>query len=621
MSCNITQSSQRNLFGESRVGIVNVRRSITACARLAVTLTALLLLSDACNGAELGISSRKRIIPGPGEIELGVSETGNEIVLAVNGRGQDRTVSGRPTVWYSRDAGEAFSSAKLPVEMKEARDPTVTWTGVGKFYFATMGSKNARVAVSTDAGETFSYPECGLHNPTLCQPAAKCFGLSNCDTDQPHISGDRRRGQDQLYIVWRNKRTAHTHWHGYISCSVDGGVTWKNTKPLDEHQEPKDRRSDFPRIAVGPDGFVYVVAASAKTDSNIRLQRFSQCSDGLRPTWAINHKSRPLSVGNIKGVYCDVNNTVAGLDRCNSGNTLSSPSVSIDTTLSNTVYIAYATEITRGKHEVKLLTLTNWQNIGRIPGRDYPWNHSPTTRVQTVSSSQDGHKYLPWVCGGSGHAFVGWYDRRASRNGRVDATEYYVASSEVQNLSVSGLTDYPCDSGFPTGIRQLESDACGNDPMSGYCLPTICPSEDHNECIPTNNTNRCRFSINEDARKKQRDCGSMLHCSAPQKNRGSGNYGDYNSIACLNDTAYLAWASVVPPPESRQSTGLGVNFAKVHRVESQIGYAPHCDNCAQVQELCQGQPEGLESELQRDRRCAQLRLRCEQAFDSNKCLR
>src|SRR4030095_2821080 len=192
---------------------------------------------------------------------------------------------------------------------------------------------------STDNGVTF--PVVG--HAVLCP----LTGAGICFPDQEHIAADRLNsasGSDQVYNVWRNFLPAGTPpptCSGFSSgfptaalvCSSNNGSTW--TAPT-----LMPGGSDFPRVGVGSDGAVYVVYRSG---SNVMLNKFSRWSSGLKQQVGF-----PQTVGTFTDVTCPV----SGLDRCNDGNILSSPSVTVDSTNANHVYVAFASNTASGNENI-----------------------------------------------------------------------------------------------------------------------------------------------------------------------------------------------------------------------------------------------------------------------------
>src|SRR5262249_17598397 len=150
------------------------------------------------------------------------------------------------------------------------------------------------------------------------------------------------------------------------------------------------RRGDFPRLAVAPDGFVYVISTTSRTNGDLQLQRFSPCSSGFEPRWTdVAGRSAPSLIGHFTGVKCDSSifgtNTIAGLDRCNGGNVLASPTVAVDDTNSLRVFVTYADETSPGNHDVVVLSTDDVTQLSRN-------EEFPNRRV--VNTEPRGERYL-----------------------------------------------------------------------------------------------------------------------------------------------------------------------------------------------------------------------------------
>jgi hypothetical protein len=93
-------------------------------------------------------------------------------------------------------------------------------------------------------------------------------------------------------------------------CPARGGVTWSTSVAVAD--------SDFGRVSVGGDAFVYVAYVDA---SNLMLHKFWNCDWGLAPQvgW-------PITVFAYNRVVCPE----PSLDRCNGSNSLASPKVVVD---------------------------------------------------------------------------------------------------------------------------------------------------------------------------------------------------------------------------------------------------------------------------------------------------
>jgi hypothetical protein len=91
---------------------------------------------------------------------------------------------------------------------------------------------------------------------------------------------------------------------------------------------------------------------------------------------------------------CEVMNGFGGLDRCNDGNILSSPTVTVDDTNANHVYAAWANNTAANNENTLVADSTdggvNWRAAVTI-------NTNVTTR-----------RFMPWACASGGSAFVTW---------------------------------------------------------------------------------------------------------------------------------------------------------------------------------------------------------------------
>lgn len=435
---------------------------------------------------------------GFGELEVAASADGQTVVVAANS-GYSNSI----------DGGQNFTFRGVtPGTFPRDGDPTLAVGVSGAFYYGFIGFPNGTtgslgvsgcsnsIGRSTDNGVTF--PVVG--HAVLCpQTGAICL------PDQPHIAADRLNsagGSDQVYNVWRNFIPAGTPpatcggiSSGFVTaslvCSSNNGGTW--TAPT-----PMPGGADFPRVGVGPDGFVYVVYRSG---GNVMLNKFSSCSAGL---------TQQVGFPQTVGAFTDVTCPVAGLDRCNDGNVLSSPTVAVDSTNANHVFVAFASNTASGNENIVV--------------RDSVDGGATWPRVQTVNSSATGRRYMPWVCALGGTAFVSWYDRRAATSGNPDRTDYFLGSvfavpaglqaGAEENLTVN--PDPQCATGFPCGARSP---------------------------------------------------GDLTACSTTGS-LGSGcpKYGDYNGNTCSGGRIYTAWASATAPPGLPATTSMRVYSSAASRI-------------------------------------------------------
>ena len=416
--------------------------------------------------------------PGASRVQIG----NGELEIAVSNDGQHVVVSANSGFSFSDNGGQTFTrGGATPCIFRGCDgDPSLAVGRSGSFYYSWIGfptdepggnppnGATDSLSVSTDNGHTFAFRS----NAVLCP--ATTPGVCTIP-DQEHIAADRANfsgtSQDRVYLVWRN--FANVSLTPRIVCSSNGGTTWSGQTIIDPS-------GDFPRLTVGGNGSVYVVYASNNT---IRLRRFSPCDAGLVPQASVQ-------VTTFNNVACPM----PGLDRCNNGNVLSSPTVSVDPIDPNHVYVAWATSTGNGNEDIIV-----------ADSRDGGVTFSPGVRVNAAIAAR---RFMPWVCSVAGTAFVSWYDRRTATAANNDLTNYFVGraitvgnvlqpGAEI-NLSVNA--DRQCATGFPCGAR-------------------------------ANN-----------------DFSSCLQSGTATRLGGCPKYGDYNGNACVANRVYTAWASATSPP-------------------------------------------------------------------------
>jgi hypothetical protein len=431
---------------------------------------------------------------GAGELEVAVSTDGQNVVVAAN--------SG---VSFSHDAGQTFQRASIP---EPSDDPSIAVGKTGTFYYSWIGkSKNvASVAVSTDHGEHFRFSSNAAAPPGVCPSGQTCV-------DQPHIAADRwsysTTGADRVYVVWRDM--SGNLKSPKVSCSADGGQTWPTTKTV------YDTASDiYPRISVGPDGALFVIFA---TTQSILLNKYSSCENGLQIADGF-----PVTVTSFTNVSCPV----PGLDRCNNGNILSSPTIAEDDLDSNHVYVAWATATVPEKNEDIIVADST------DGGHTFP-------RSTRLNAQIRARRFMPWVTTYSGTAYVNWYDRRyavAPGAASNDLTRYMGASASVAGgtlvaateVDLSHIDDPQCSNLWPFAPRS-EQDA----------LLCSTPGQTAGRCYGTNSP--CDFNI---------PCPGGRQCVT---GRGLPKYGDYNGSAASAGKLYSFWTSIQPPTGVSVSSG------------------------------------------------------------------
>lgn len=473
---------------------------------------------DAARKSTVGVPVNAR--GGLGEIEVATSADGQNVVVAAN-----------PGYAFSTDGGATFTAAAggTPAPFPRDGDPSLAVGATGTFYYAFIGFPNGTaaaggvtgcsnsVSVSADNGQTFNWRS----HAVLCTNTGTI-----CFPDQEHIAADRSgttpAGNDQVYLVWRNFTSATAPTCNAlasgavtprITCSSDSGNSWPTTVNL--------TGGDFPRVSVGQDGFVYV---AYRQGGNMMLDKYSSCTAGLA-----RQVGFPRTVSAFTMVTCPM----PGLDRCNDGNILSSPTAAVDDLDPNHVYYAFATSTVAGTNEnVVVADSTDG-------GVTFP-------RSVVLNDAVNGRRFAPWVSTYGGVAYVSWYDRSmaAATN---DMTRFFSGSASVRGnalvrgpqIDVSQATDPQCASGWPCGTRAAgDSDTCTTQPqLAGRCRTAA----------GGGSQTACDFSAG--------GCPAGETC---QTSSGCPKYGDYNGNAARNGRFYVAWASATPPP-GVVAPGAGIN--------------------------------------------------------------
>ncbi len=468
---------------------------------------------------------------GTGEISMAVSDDNQNVLIGTN--------AGRA---YSSDGGVTYIQAPAPlVGLPNRGDPSVTVGASGNFYYALIGNPNGSaasggvtgcstaVASSADGGASFTLAGHAVLSPL--GPGAGVFF-----PDQEHIAADRVNqagGNDQIYSVWRNFTTANPlatcsgigsgSVTNSIVCSQDGGANWTAAAAVGG--------GDFPRVAVGSDGFVYVVY---RTGNNLMLNKYSSCSAGLT-----SQSGFPLTIAT--GVT-NVNCPIPGLDRCNNGNLLSSHMVAVDDTDPNHIFVAYANNTVAGGITAAAAAGGNEDIIVRhSTDGGVTWSGGRRINAQVTA-----RRFLPWVCATEGAAFVSWFDRRAATTASNDLTDFFVGSAFVvdgqlragpeTNLSLN--SDPQCASGWPCRARSSnDAESCSIQPqLAGRCRiggsTGPAPAGLAHTNTPCDSTSGPACPAGE-------SCAFWGGCP---------KYGDYNGNACNDGRVFVAWVSATAPP-------------------------------------------------------------------------
>src|SRR5438552_4908371 len=467
--------------------------------------------------SEMPAPGSTRVQGGVGELEVAVSNDGQHVVVAAN--------SGYS---FSDDGGQTFTSGGgTPCIYNRCDgDPSLAVGQSGAFYYSWIGRPfnqaggtpangwTDSLSRSTDNGHTYTFRSnavfCPDTTPNVCTVP-----------DREHIAADRLTGPatgDRVYLVWRN--FSNVGLTARIVCSSDGGGTWPT-------QQTVDTAGDFPRITVGPDGFVYVVYfLYSGANIIINLHKFSTCDSGLTPQAGF-----PVTVSTAASVPCPM----PGLDRCNDGNILSSPTVAVDDLDAQHVYVAWAVSSGAGNENIIVADSVNG-------GTSFP-------RSIQVNSAATGRRFMPWVSSYGGVAYVNWYDRRNSTSANNDLTRYYGGPAAVKagNLvagtetDISQINDGQCST-WPCAPRSTnDSESCSAQPqLAGRCS--------HNPPVVGDSFQACDFTTGP-------ACPGTETCLT---GGGCPKYGDYNGGTAIAGRRYAAWASATPPPGVTGATS-GIN--------------------------------------------------------------
>jgi hypothetical protein len=443
---------------------------------------------------------------GVGELEIAASSNGQNVVVAANS-GFSYSVNGGQTFTFGGGTPCIYNGCD--------GDPSLAVGQSGNFYYSWIGDPQTggshaagwtdSLSSSTTGGQSFGFVSdavfCPATTPAVCTVP-----------DQPHIAADRwtasSSSQDRVYLVWRNFSSVSLTPE--IVCSSSSGATWSTATIIDAD-------ADFPRLTVGPDGFVYVAYVNG-SHTNIMLQKFGTCDSGLN-----SQPGFPVAVS----AYTDVVCPVPGLDRCNDGNVLSSPTAAVDDLNASHVYVAWATSSGAGNENIMVADSMNG-------GSSFP-------RTAQVNSAVTARRFMPWLAVYGGVAQVNWYDRRTGTAANNDLTRYYSGSAAViggnlvagTETDISQVDDHQC-SVWPCAPRStLDSESCSVQPqLAGICSVS---------------RNRCDFSS-----------GGCLSPQTCNTSGGCPKYGDYNGAAAMAGSLYTAWTSTVPPPGVTGS-GSGLN--------------------------------------------------------------
>jgi len=373
-------------------------------------------------------------VRGAGEIEATSSMSGGDIVT-------DAACS----ISYSTSGGSSFSSSSVTGQPSGLDgDCTVTWGPSGDFYLGQLGNEFIALYTSPAGsnGAAFSYTAKAVDRTS-----------AGINVDQPHLTADRwnksSSGADFVYVSWQETSSFLSR----VACSSNSGSTW--SAPVDANSG----NFGYPRVSVGPDGMVYVASRST---GSIILDKFSNCDSGLA-----EQPGFPVTIA-ISDIPCPV----PGLDRCNNGNTLLSPTIAVDDTDASHVYLGWAQE--NGSSTGANIMIADSTSGGQSFGAPVAANVSTT-----------GVRFMPWVNSWGGTAYVGWYDRSTAGTTTSDPddfTRYHYSSVVGANgiltvgtdVDLMGIDDPQCKSGWPCGARSTNDYTSCTIP-SGGSLGSGCP--------------------------------------------------------------------------------------------------------------------------------------------------
>jgi hypothetical protein len=490
-----------------------------------------------------------------GSLEIAASKNGQHVIIAGN--------SGYAV---SHDFGKTYGKRHpIPLPFKSMGDPTIARGRSSAFYTGYIGLPDGTVSSRNISGCSISISK-SLNNGSdfkFLGHAAFCprSGQHLCFPDQGHLAADLfnpgARGADQLYLVYRHCRGDPTQppitcedtlkWcrgQPSLVCSKDGGVTWGPPRQIKDPGSllTKDLlvensgAADFPRVTVARNGMVYVIFRNGNL---LQLAKFSSCSSGLERlgetiTIPVANRRDCEDEKLIDKCFCPF----AGLDRCNNGNLLSSPTIGVDDENPSRIYVAYSLNTSVGKND----TPANDDIVVQMStDGGVTWPHRAI-----VSHSQPGRRFMPWLCFQNERAYVTWFDRRAATPKDNDLTDFYMGSAHLRRgalragpqINLSGIPDPQCGPAgsnpplnWPKAPRIKEDAAtCSRQPqLAGVCLRV---------------GKRCDLKCDPATQTCPHACPSDDICDLGD---GEPNYGDYNGNFCAAGRVFAAWPSATTP--------------------------------------------------------------------------
>ena len=267
----------------------------------------------------------------PGLAQLTLNNR-SEAEIAVSTNGQNIVIAQGFVYSTSTDGGQNWTIDRPILPQPTGGDGSVAFGRSGTFYVATISGSSTAIQATNNTltlgppVNAFTCPAATSVNPPPCG-FATAPPNSVPIPDQEHIAADRfnagNAGGDQVYSVWRHGGTGNG-----IACN--NGQAWGGATVF---------AGDFPRVTVGQDSRVYVVYQNG---NGIFLDRFTSCTTGLV---SAGDRRAGCDVGSWRmGVGRDSVRSAAmpGLDRCNSGNNLSSFTVAVDDRDATHIFVTYA---------------------------------------------------------------------------------------------------------------------------------------------------------------------------------------------------------------------------------------------------------------------------------------
>jgi hypothetical protein len=493
------------------------------------------------------------------ELEIVVDGTGRRMVMANNGGfPTDVTISnnyGFPGSFINCSTFSATCTMTNqpagPNATAGGSDPSLAIGASGNFYLSAIASPPNVTPLPVPACGNYLYTSTFDANNNIngFTFTSIANGTQNFFADQEHIAADpvnQNAGQDLIYVVHRRFSPCVNVSGGVgpmITCSPDGGQTWATPVAIGA--------GDFPRVSVARDGTALV---SYLNGSSVLLARYNQCQPGTGgglPT--ITQIGGPTTVdGAALALDCTTpGSAVPGLDRCNVGNDLRSSMVTADPANASNVFVVHAEQTATPLNDNVVL------DVSTDGGQTF-------TQTFTLNTSNNRHRYLPWVCATNTQVFASWYDMRAASAASNSLFDYFGRSLSIgaggvftlnPEFQVNNVQDSTCAAGFPIGVygpgngQATSSDECPGSQTGATCFDSNGSATnpvtltrygqcDLSDCgsFQTNNTtvnNPCTCPVDPTAP------GSNTTCL---QNGGGPKYGDYSGNACSNGRLYAAWA-------------------------------------------------------------------------------